>query len=236
MLDAEKRPLSEQEVLDVLGKTNAVITGSHIVYTSGKHGTAYVNKDAIYPHTASISQLCRTIAEEFKNSDVEVVVAPAVGGVVMTQWVAHHLSEIYGHEVLAVYAEKEQIAIPDPEGLDRKCFAETGEFVIKRGYDKLISGKRTLVLEDVVTTGGSVGKVVKSTRGVGGIIVGVGILCNRGGITAEQLDTPELFALTNVELDAWDEDQVPQWLWERPINTDVGKGAAFLARMKQKQT
>lgn len=72
--------MNEQEVLQVLGKVGAVIADSHIVYTSGKHGTVYVNKDAVYPHTAETSRLCQAIAKRFVDDKVEVVIAPAIGG------------------------------------------------------------------------------------------------------------------------------------------------------------
>ncbi|MDO8461962.1 MAG: phosphoribosyltransferase family protein [Deltaproteobacteria bacterium] len=211
--------LNEQEVLRILTKSGAVITGSHIIYTSGKHGAAYVNKDAIYPHTKEISLLCRTIAENFTKAEVDIVVAPAVGGVILSQWVAHHLSDLTGREVLAVYAEK-------LEGGDG--------FVIKRGYDKMIRQKRVLVVEDILTTGGSVKKVVESARSLGGEVVGIGALCNRGGLKASDLgEVPELFTLVSLKLDAWDEDFCPLCSQKVPINTDVGKGREFLAKKQQ---
>jgi orotate phosphoribosyltransferase len=211
--------MNEQEVLQILGRVGAVITDSHIVYTSGKHGTAYVNKDALYPHIKETSALCRTIAEQFADDGVEVVIAPAIGGVILSQWTAHHLSEITGREVLSVYAEK----------------AEDGEtFVIKRGYDKIVAGKKVLVVEDVLTTGGSVKKVIVATRALGSNIVGLGVLCNRGGITPHNVaDPPKLFALVNVQLDAWDEDECARTgpcYRNVPVNMDVGKGREFLAK------
>jgi len=210
--------MNEQEVLQVLGKVGAVIANSHIVYTSGKHGTAYVNKDAVYPHTAETSRLCRAIAEWFADENVEVVIAPAIGGVILSQWTAHHLSEMNGHEVLGVYAEKS-------EGGDA--------FVIKRGYDKLIAGKNVLVVEDVLTTGGSAKKVIEATRAIGGNVIGLGVLCNRGGITPEDVaNPPKLFALVSIKLDAWDEAECPLCAQSVPINTDVGKGREYLARKK----
>jgi orotate phosphoribosyltransferase len=211
--------MNEQEVLQVLGKVGAFIANSHIVYTSGKHGKAYVNKDAVYPHTKEASNLCRAIAEQFANDSVEVVIAPAIGGVILSQWTAYHLSEITGREVLGVYAEK----------------AESGDtFIIKRGgYDKIVAGKNVLVVEDVLTTGGSAKKVVETTRALGGNIVGLGVLCNRGGITpGDVANPPKLFALVNVKLDAWDEAECPLCAQSVPINTDVGKGREYLARKK----
>lgn len=208
--------MNEQEVLQVLGKVGAVVTDSHIVYTSGKHGTAYVNKDAIYPHIAETSRLCRAIAERFADGNVQVVIAPAIGGVILSQWIAHHLTEMKGHDVFGVYAEKS-------EGGDT--------FVIRRGYDKLIAGKNVLVVEDVLTTGGSAKKVIEATRAIGGNVVGLGVLCNRGGIKPQDVaDVPRLTALVNVKLDAWDEAACPLCEQNIPINTDVGKGREFLAR------
>ncbi len=208
--------MNEQEVLQVLGKVGAVIAESHIVYTSGKHGTAYVNKDAVYPHTAETSRLCRAIAERFADDNVEVVIAPAIGGVILSQWMAHHLSEMNSREVFGVYAEKS-------EGGDA--------FIIKRGYDKLIAGKNVLVVEDVLTTGGSAKKVVEATRAIGGNVVGLGVLCNRGGITPQDVaDVPKLTSLVNVKLDAWDETTCPLCERNVPVNTDVGKGREFLAQ------
>jgi len=223
--------MNEKEVLELLGNVGAVIKESHIVYTSGKHGTAYVNKDAVYPHTKETSALCKTTAGFFIDDDVEIVIAPAVGGIILSQWTAHHLSELLGREVLGVYAEKEVISISDPEDKGRKCFIETGEFVIKRGYDKLVANKNVLVVEDVLTTGGSAKKVVEAVRKLGGNVVGLGVLCNRGGITPSDVaDPPKLFALVNVKLDSWDEVDCPLCNQDVPINTDVGKGREFLSK------
>ena len=206
--------MNEQQRLAILADVKAVITDSHLVYTSGKHGSAYVNKDAIYPHTSITAQLCAEIAMEFRYG-VDVVIAPAVGGVVLTQWTAYHLSSLMGKEVLAVYAEK----------------IEGGEFIIGRGYDKLVTNKRILVVEDILNTGGSANGVIKAVRKIGGNIIGLGAICNRGGVTAADLgDIPQLFALTNIKLDAWDEADCPLCKEGVPINTEVGKGRAYLAR------
>ena len=217
--------MKEQEVLQLLGEVKAIITNSHIVYTSGLHGSAYVNKDAVYPHTKVISALCRSIAEQFADDGVEVVIAPAIGGVIISHRVADHLSEITGREVLGVYAEKEHNNENLPD------FPRGEYFVIKRGYDKLIKGKHVLVVEDILTTGGSVKKVIEATRAIGGEVVGLGVLCNRGRITPQDVGgVPKLFALMNVKLDSWPEANCPLCIQGVPINTDVGKGRDFLSR------
>ena len=206
-------PINRQIVLRILDEIQAVITDSHVVYTSGRHGTAYVNKDAVYPHTKKTSFLCTMLASEFVDDEVDVVIAPAVGGVILSQWTAHHLSCFVGREVLGVYADK----------------TDDGNFVIKRGYDKLIAGKRVLVVEDVLTTGGSAKKTVEAVRACRGNVVGVGVLCNRGGITTQDLaDVPRIAALMEVTLETWDEADCPLCKRKVPINKDVGKGREFV--------
>lgn len=208
--------MNEQEVLQVLGRVRAVIKDSHIVYASGKHGAAYVNKDAVYPHTKETSALCRAIAEHFAGDEAEVVIGPTVGGVVLSQWTAHHLSQITGREVFSVYAEK-----------------EGDSFIIRRGYERIVSARKVLVVEDVLTTGGSAKKVIEATRAVGGNVVGLGVLCNRGGIMPHDVaDPPKLFALVRINLDAWDERDCPFCAQNVPINIEVGKGREYLARKK----
>ena len=133
---------------------------------------------------------------------------------------------------MGVYAEKEVAPIPDPENKGRVCYVETGNFVIKRGYDKLVAGKQVLVVEDIINTGGSVKKVIMATRKYGGTIVGVGALCNRGGITAQDLDIPKLVVLMEVKLDAWDETDCQLCKDGVPVNMDVGKGREFLERKR----
>ncbi len=211
--------MNEQEVLQTLGKVGALITDSHIVYTSGKHGTAYINKDAVYPHTKETSDLCQAIAKQFANDNVEAVIAPAIGGVILSQWTAHHLSAITGREVLGVYAEK----------------TENGNaFIIKRGYDKIVAEKNILVVEDVLTTGNSAKQVIEATRALNANIVGLGVLCNRGGIMREDVANPsKLFALVNIKLNTWEEAECPLCAQNAPINTNVGKGREYLARKKK---
>lgn len=205
--------MNEQEVLQILTKVGAIIADSHIVYVSGKHGSAYVNKDALYPYTVETSRLCYAIAKRFADDNVQAVIAPAVGGVILSQWTAHHLTKMNGRIVFAVFAEK------DGEG-----------FVIKRGYAKIVSGKNVLVVEDVLTTGGSAKKVVEATRAIGGKVIGLGILCNRGGVTSKDAgDVPKLFALLNITMDSWDAGQCPLCENNIPVNTDVGHGRQFLA-------
>jgi orotate phosphoribosyltransferase len=204
---------------DILQRVGAIITDSHVVYTSGRHGSSYVNKDALYPHTAATSTVCAALAAHFRNADVDVVAGPTVGGVIMAQWTAHHLSTLRGREVLAIYAE--EVTIDGEKGRE-----------FRRGYEQLLVGKRVLIVEDILTTGGSARQVVQAVERQGGIVVGVGALCNRGDVSAATVGAPELVALTVVPLTSYAPDECPFCAAGVPINTRVGKGAAFVARQR----
>ena len=192
---------------EILAETGAVITDSHVVYTSGRHGTAYVNKDAVYPHPEHVSTLCRMLADAAAADRPEVVCGPALGGIILSQWTAHHLG------ALAVYAEK----LPG------------GGLALRRGYDRVVAGRRVLVVEDIVTTGGSVRQTVAAVRGAGGQVSMVTALCNRGGVTAADLGIPAFSALVTLSLDSWEAASCPLCRDGVPVNTDVGKGREFLA-------
>lgn len=210
--------MTDTDVLATLARVGALITGDHLVYTSGRHGSSYVNKDALYPHTAATSAVCARLAERFAGAAIDVVAGPTVGGVIMAQWTAHHLGLLTGREVLAVYAEEEQA-----EGVRRRLF--------RRGYDQLVAGCRVLVVEDILTTGGSVRMVVEAVGVAGGTVVGVGALCNRGAVSAAAISAPVLYSLSEVPLESFAAEECPLCRAGVPINTRVGKGAAFLARV-----
>lgn len=196
--------------MSLLEKVGALITQSHVVYTSGRHGSCYVNKDAIYPHTGLTEQICQAMAEPFLEEKIDAVLAPAIGGVLLGHGVARALSRFQSKNVLSVYAE------PNPEK----------SFVIKRGYDHLIRNKKVLVVEDILTTGGSVKKVVEIARQIPCDIIGVSALCNRGNVTSEMLGfVPVLKSLFKVDLDSWEPSQCPLCEKQVPINRSVGKGS-----------
>jgi orotate phosphoribosyltransferase len=217
--------MTGEELLEIFKKTGGYITDSHIVYTSGKHGEAYLNKDAIYPHTKEVSSICQEIAKRFKDKGIEVVAAPALGGIILSQWVANYLSRLCKKEVLALYTEK----VPDPNlpGQNNQVF--------RRGYDQLIKGKKVLIVEDITTTGGSVTKVVDSVRNAGGIVVAVCVLANRDpdNINSESVGVPYT-ALAEIKMQAWEEKDCPLCKKGVPINITVGKGREYLAKKKSK--
>ena len=201
-------------MIELLEQAGALIRDSHLVYTSGRHGSAYVNKDAIYPHTESTSRIAGLMAKSFAAQSVEVVVGPALGGIILSQWVAYHISKLMGREILGVYSEKNA----------------DNQFELRRGYDKLVKGKRALIVEDVITTGGSVRNCIEAVQAAGGIPIGISALCNRGKISANDLGIQKLESLVELDFQSWEADECPLCQKKVPINTNVGKGKDFLAQ------
>jgi orotate phosphoribosyltransferase len=206
--------MDQDAVLQLLQDVGAFRAG-HFVFTSGLHADTYINKDAIYPHVGDVSRLCEEMAQRFQDENVEVVIGPAYGAIILSTWTAHHLTKLLNREVLGVYADK---------GAEKT-------FIIRRGYDRLISGKRTLIVEDLTTTGGSIKRMVEAAQGAGANVVGAIAIANRGNVTPEQVGNPPRFeALVDLALNQWPEEKCI--LCERgiPVNTDIGHGAEFLKK------
>ena len=201
------------EILDILKKTGAILTNDHFVGTSGLHFDTYVNKDALYPHTEASSEVGKLFAEKYKNIDIDVVVAPALGGIILSQWTAYHLSKIKGKEVFGVYTEKN---------------VEKDQ-VFTRGYDSFVKNKKVLILEDIVVTGGSVLKVVNAVKNAGGEIVAVCAMVNKDPehISAQTLGAPVEF-LAEFPVVTYSAEDCPLCKNGVPINTTVGHGKKFL--------
>ncbi len=210
----------DPDVVQILKKIGAVITNSHFVYTSGKHGSVYINKDALYPHTAETSRVGHLFAKKFKNLNIDVVVAPAVGGTILSQWTAYHLSRLKHKEVLSAYTEKDKGTLAS---------AAESEHIFRRGYDKIVKGKNVLVIEDLTTTGISVKKVVDATKKIGGKVVAVCVMVNRDPqhINSKLVGAP-FSALGVIKAQAFDEANCPLCKNNIPINTDIGHGKQYV--------
>ena len=205
------------DILDILKQTGAIIADSHFVLTSGKHAPLYINKDALYPHTDMVSEVGKLFAEKFKDTDIDVVVAPALGGIILSQWTASHLSKLKGKEILGIYTEK------DPESNQ----------IFKRGYDLLVKDKNVLIIEDLTSTGGSVKKVVNTVRGAGGNIVAVCVMVNKNpGEVNEAFIGAPFSSLAELPTEIYDSADCPLCKSGVPVNALVGHGKKFLEEKK----
>ena len=148
--------MTEAEVKELLVKHGALLEG-HFLLTSGLHSGQYVEKFQVLQHPKATEQLCDGFAEKFRGEKIDVVIGPVTGGIVL----AHETAKHFGTR--AIFAER-----------------ENGKMTIKRGFE-IKPGERVLVVEDVVTTGGSVQEVIDVVISMGGVIAGVAILVDRSG-------------------------------------------------------
>ncbi len=201
------------EVLDILKKTGAILIGDHFVLTHGKHCSVYINKDFLYTHTRETSRICEIMAERCKDFEMDMVIGPALGGIILSQWTAFHLTRLKGKEILAAYTEKT---------------ADNGQ-MLTRGYDALVKDKKVLVVEDLTSTGGSAQKVMDAVTLAGGNVVAVCVMVNRNPqqVTSESLGVP-FVPLDVFEVEMYEADECPLCKSAVPINTKMGHGRKFL--------
>ena len=143
-----------ENVEAIFEKTGAVLKG-HFLLTSGLHSPVYWEKFRVLQFPRYTEQLCGMIARHFQNQGIQVVAGPTTGGVILAHEVARQL------DVQSIYAEK--------EGSER---------IFRRGFS-IDPAARVLVVDDVLTTGGSVREVIAAVNKLGGRVMGVGVLIDR---------------------------------------------------------
>jgi orotate phosphoribosyltransferase len=208
-------PETPAQVADaILDRTGAHLADDHFVYISGQHGSGWIDKDRVYPHTDLTRTLGRLVAEAVGDRGIEVVCGPATGGLILAQWTAHALG------ALAVFGEHAGVG---GDGADAR------PFVVKRGYEQLVAGRRVLVVDDVVNTGFSIRGTIEAVRAHGGDVREAAAIVNRGALAAEAIGVDELIAITDIRLDSWPRDACPLCARGVPVNTRYAHGADFVA-------
>lgn len=212
--------MKDTKIVSIFKKAGAIVTDDHLVGTSGRHMSAYLNKDALTPHTKLASLVGKMFAEKFKNKNIEAVVAPAAGGIAFSQWTAYHLSKLTKRDVLGLFTEK----------------SAEGDQIFKRGYDQMVKGRRVLVIEDLTTTGGSVKKVVRSVKKAGGKVIAACVMINRDPTLVNSKTVGAPFSSLGVfKVPSYDANECPLCKAGVPVNTALGHGKEFLAKHKKKK-
>ena len=146
--------LSENEILSIFKSTNALLNG-HFLLTSGRHSDVYFQCAKVLQFPEYTEQLCTIIADEFCDKEIDTVISPAIGGLVVGQEVARQLNKKF------IFAER-----------------ENKKLTLRRGFELNI-GERVLICEDVVTTGGSVFEVIDIVKSNTAKVTGIGVIVDR---------------------------------------------------------
>jgi orotate phosphoribosyltransferase len=148
------------EIIQIFKDAGAILEG-HFLLTSGLHSPMYWEKFRVLQYPHHTEKLCRLIAEHFKKDKVQVVAGPTTGGIVLAFEVARQLG------VKSIFAEK---------------VGEGRSF--RRGFT-IDPGERVLIVDDILTTGGSVVEVIEAVKKLKGDIIGVGVLVDRSEQTKD---------------------------------------------------
>ena len=174
--------LTTDEALDIFTSSGALLRG-HFIFTSGRHSDVYMQCAQVLRYPEHTEKLAKHLASHFRSDAIDIVIGPALGGIVVAYEVARQLGAV------ALFTERED---------DR--------MVLRRSFS-ITPGQRVLVVEDVITTGGSVREVMEVVREHQGHVAGVGVLIDRsnGAIDFGIKQT----AVLSMEIPSWEADACP---------------------------
>lgn len=173
-----------RERVEAILKEAGVLQEGHFLLTSGRHSNRYLQCAKIFRNTKYSEELCAALAEKYKDAGVEVVIGPAMGAVQMAYEVSRAL------QCENFFTERD----------------ENGKMALRRGF-AVEPGEKVLIVEDVVTTGGSVKEVIDLVRAAGGDVVGVGSIVDR---TGGKIDFGVPFkAVYSADVTSWEKEDCP---------------------------
>jgi orotate phosphoribosyltransferase len=167
---------NDREIESALEDAGAILTG-HFRLTSGRHSDRYVQCARVLEDPALVTRLAHAMVDRLGDQRIDLVAAPAVGGIIIGFAVAQALN------VKFIFSER-----------------ENGVMTLRRGF-VVPEGAHVLVVEDVVTTGGSVAEVVDLVRQAGGEPVAVASIIDRGGPKAFDV---ALYPLLRLQVESWE--------------------------------
>ena len=176
-----------QDVLDLFKQTGALLHG-HFILRSGLHSREFFQCALLLQDAPIASRVCGMLAEKLGAYDAEVVISPAVGGIIVGQEVARHLGKKH------IFVEKDG----------------NGGLVLRRGFE-IHPGQRFVVAEDVVTRGGRVQETIQIVRDHGGIVVAAGSIVDRSGGEIPDFGCP-FVSLVQMNVETFAADNIPAYL------------------------
>ena len=183
-------PLDAATVLDRFRRVGALLEG-HFRLTSGLHSPGYLQCALVLQHPHEAEACGVALAERLRGLGAQVVLSPALGGIVIGQEVGRALA------IRAIFAERQD-----------------GRLTLRRGFT-IEPGEKVLVVEDVVTTGGSTRETIDVARAAGAVVVGAGAIVDRSG-GLRQLDVP-FHALVAVSLPTYEPEACPLCRAGQPV-------------------
>lgn len=162
--------MQQSDVIESFRRTGALLDG-HFILSSGLHSSVYLQCALLLQHPTEAARFGEAIAEHFRDQQIEAVASPAIGGIIIGYEVARQL------DVRFIWTER-----------------EAGEMTLRRGFT-VRPGERVLVVEDVITTGGSTRETIAALRKFGACVVGAASIIDRSAGNAD-VSAPRLALAT----------------------------------------
>lgn len=175
-----------RSLIDQLKDVGALKEG-HFLLASGRHSNRYIEKFDLLRNPGATSEVCRRFADRFRDASIDVVVGPTTGGIILAFEVGRQLG------VNAAFAERMS------DGQSGREFRRGTTFA---------PGQRVLLLDDILTTGGSVRETLRALANHAVDVVAVAVLVDRSGGKTQFGDVP-LFALSTLDVETWDASDCP---------------------------
>lgn len=180
----------QEQLIEIFQKTGALLQG-HFILTSGRHSPTYFQCAKVLQYPEYLKRFSNEIVHHFQETEIDMVITPAVGGIVLGTEVGRQLNK------QTIFAEREQ-----------------GVMTLRRGFE--ISPKsNVLVIEDVITTGGSVQEVIELVANSDATVTGVGVLVDRSGGKVKLHE--KQFCVTDLEAVSYGDDEIPDDLANIPV-------------------
>ena len=180
----------QDQLIEIFQKTGALLQG-HFILTSGRHSPTYFQCAKVLQYPEYLKRFSNKIVHHFQETEIDMVITPAVGGIVLGTEVGRQLNK------QTIFAEREQ-----------------GVMTLRRGFE--ISPKsNVLVIEDVITTGGSVQEVIELVANSDATVTGVGVLVDRSGGKVKLHE--KQFCVTELEAVSYGDDEIPDDLANIPV-------------------
>lgn len=183
--------MKKEEVLEIFSKADALLEG-HFILSSGRHSRQFLQKAFVFMNPSATEKLCKALAEKIKAEfgEIEYIVSPAVGAIIPGYETARHLG------AKAVFVER-----------------ENGEFKLRRGFS-IPKGAKTIVVEDIISTGLSVRETIDAIKDLDINLVGAAVLIDRSNGKSE-IGKP-LVSLAAFEIESFDPSELPDDLKDTP--------------------
>ncbi len=181
---------NQDQLIEIFQKTGALLEG-HFILTSGRHSPTYFQCAKVLQYPEYLQKFSNEIVNYFQDINVDIVITPAVGGIVLGTEIGRQLNK------QTIFAEREQ-----------------GIMTLRRGFE-INPETNVLVIEDVITTGGSVSEVIELVNNSGANVVGVGVLVDRSGGKVKLHE--KQFCVTELEAVSYGDDQIPEDLANIPV-------------------